>query len=120
MPRCSASRSSGQVELEVAMENDTSGGSMLTEVNDDAAIPVSCPFTDAATATTPEGKAPKASRRVRWSMAGTDASAGVGVCGHADDTSREGVGAGRVGRSCCAVANHASYVSGRSCSESRT
>ena len=82
MPRWPASRSIGHVELVVAMENDTSGGSMLTEVNDDAAMPVSWPFTDAATATTPEGKAPKASRRVRW-------SSGVRLWGgHADTTWR--------------------------------
>ncbi len=74
MPRWSASRSRGQVELLVAIEKETSGGSMLTEVNDDAAMPVSWPLTEAATATTPEGKAPNASRRVRWSSCG----AGVG------------------------------------------
>ena len=118
MPRWSASRSSGHVELEVAMENDTSGGSMLTEVNDDAAIPVSWPFTDAATATTPEGKAPNASRRVRWSRPGRTVG-GTGRVGHADTPPGRAVE--RAGRQeLCAVANHASYVSGRSCSESRT
>ena len=41
-----------------ATENDTSGGSRLTEVNELAAIPVRWPRTWAATATTPLGKAP--------------------------------------------------------------
>ena len=43
-----------------ATENDTSGGSRLTEVNELAASPVSCPSTSAATATTPLGKTPNA------------------------------------------------------------
>ena len=41
-PRWPASRSSGQVLQVVATENDTSGGSRLTEVNELAAMPVSC------------------------------------------------------------------------------
>ncbi len=57
-PRWAASRSSGQVLLLVATEKDTSGGSRLTEVNELAAMPVRCPRTCAATATTPLGKAP--------------------------------------------------------------
>ena len=64
MPRWPASRSSGQVLLVVATENETSGGSRLTEVNELAAMPVSRPRTCAATATTPLGYAPKAARRV--------------------------------------------------------
>ena len=101
----------------VATEKDTSGGSMLTEVNDDAAMPTSCPSTDAATATTPLGKAPKASRRVRW-------SSGV-VVGGAWTVMRTAPvrvrgQAGQVGRSGCAVASQASYAAGWSCWASRT
>ena len=46
----------------VATENDTSGGSRLTEVNELAARPTRAPSTSAATATTPLGKTPNTSR----------------------------------------------------------
>src|SRR5262249_46584046 len=62
-PRCAARRSAGQVFDEFATENDTSAGSRLTEVNELAARPTSSPSTSAATATTPLGKTPNASRR---------------------------------------------------------
>ena len=105
MPRRSASRSSGQVELVVEIEKDTSGGSMLTEVNDDAAMPVSWPFTEAATATTPEGKAPKASRSVRGSRVELGGVDGGGLDGHADTTCWSGAGGGGGGRNGSAPAN---------------
>ena len=44
------------------MENETSGGSRLTDVNELAARPSHPPSTSAATATTPVGKIPKAWR----------------------------------------------------------
>src|SRR5581483_4855761 len=61
-PRYSARRRSGQVLDPLAIEIDTSGGSMLTEVNELAARPTGTPSMSATRATTPEGKAPKTSR----------------------------------------------------------
>lgn len=59
-PKMGAPCKSGQV-LEVrATENETSGGSRLTLVNELAASPVSRPSTSAATVTTPVGKTPNA------------------------------------------------------------
>src|ERR1700742_4857099 len=62
MPRCDARRRSGHVFDVFAIENDTSGGSRLTEVNDDAASPMGRPSMVAATATTPLGNTPNACR----------------------------------------------------------
>ena len=45
-----------------AIENETSGGSRLTDVNELAASPSNCPSTSAATATTPVGKMPNDAR----------------------------------------------------------
>ena len=58
-----ARRRSGHVLEVLAIENDTSGGSRLTDVNELAASPTGTPSTLAATATTPLGKIPNASRR---------------------------------------------------------
>ena len=101
------------VELVVAIENDTSGGSMLTEVKDDAAMPVSWPFTDAATATTPDGEGPEGVAQgalvergeVGWAVMRTPPGGRLRSGGRA---------AGR------AAASQAAYAAGSSCCASRT
>ena len=91
-----------------ATENDTSGGSRLTDVNELAASPSSSPSTSAATATTPLGKTPNAVRRA------TDVEVLVGgerVRGHASAPSGVGSSAWTRGR---AVSSQAAYAAGSS------
>src|SRR3954471_12785102 len=66
-PRWPARRSTGHVLELLATENDTSGGSRLTDVKELAARPTLVPSTSAATATTPLGNTPKTSRSLRGS-----------------------------------------------------
>ena len=61
-PRWPAWRRVGHVRDVLATENDTRGGSRLTEVNELAASPTNVSSTCAATATTPLGKTPNTSR----------------------------------------------------------
>src|ERR1700743_833582 len=64
MPSIGRSLSLGQVVDVFCTQNDTSGGSSETGTKVLAARPTRTPATSAAIATTPDGKWPKASRKV--------------------------------------------------------